>query len=77
MHVTDAHPEDLMTADDIEQKWGVPGPVLRQWAARGKIARYPGRWRMHGTMYARQHVEPLAEQYKAMPQRAPKTRAAA
>ena len=72
MHASDAYPEDLMTARQIEDEYGVPGQVLRKWASRWRIARYPGRWRRHGTMYARQHVQPLAEQYKAVPQRAPK-----
>lgn len=73
MHAADAHPEDLLTAAQIEAEYGVPGAVVRQWASRGRVIRYPGRTRRQGTMYARQHIEPLARQYRPAPQRAPRT----
>lgn len=64
MTPADARPEDLITAQQAERDYGIPGYVLRQWATRGRIARYPGRWRSQPTMYARQHVEQLAPTYK-------------
>ncbi|MGW7296097.1 hypothetical protein ACWGIB_27390 [Streptomyces xiamenensis] len=70
VQAADAYPEDLMTPAQIQTEWGVPGGVLRQWATRGRIIRYPGRHRGQVTMYARQHVEPLAERYRPVPQRA-------
>lgn len=72
MHVTDARPADLMTAAQIQAEWGVPEATVRKWASRGRIIRYPGRRRSERTMYARQHVAPLAAAWRPTPQRAPR-----
>lgn len=74
------HPyvHDLVPGNVAAAETGVPETVIRQWASRGKIRRYPNRWRSAGmrTMYALPEVRALAATYKATPQRAPKRTAA-
>ena len=72
LHPANARPEDLITGPQAEAEYGVPQPVVRQWATRGRINRYPGRWRQHGTMYSRREIAPLAATYRPTPQRAPR-----
>lgn len=76
MHPTGLYPEDLVYEDQAVAATGVPGPVIRQWARRGKIRRYQGdgRYSGHGheykTMYALPEIEQRAKTYKPTPQRA-------
>lgn len=78
MSVTDLYPEDLVFEHEATEATGVPGPVIRQWARRGKVRRFQGDGRLSGqgheykTMYALPDVEARAATYKPMPQRAPK-----
>lgn len=78
MQVADLYPEDLVFEHEATQATGVPGPVIRQWARRGKVRRFQGDGRLSGqgheyrTMYALPDVEARAATYKPMPQRAPK-----
>jgi len=72
-------PEDLVFEHEAVAATGVPGPVIRQWARRGKIRRFtgrPGEYSGHGheckTMYALPEVRERAESYRPMPQRAPR-----
>lgn len=70
--------EDLVFAHEAEQVTGVPTTVIRKWASRGRIQRFPGDGRPHGgghfhrTMYALPEIQQLAQTYKATPQRAPR-----
>jgi hypothetical protein len=73
------YPDDLVFAHEAEQATGVPKQVIRQWAARKKIKRYPGdprRYSGHGheykTMYALPEVQQRAAAYRPAPQRRPK-----
>jgi hypothetical protein len=78
MQAADLYPEDLVFEHEATQATGVPGPVIRQWARRGKVRRFQGDGRLSGqgheyrTMYALPDVEARAATYKPMPQRAPK-----
>lgn len=78
MSVTDLYPEDLVFEHEATQATGVPGPVIRQWARRGKVRRFQGDGRLSGqghefkTMYALPDVEARAATYRPMPQRSPK-----
>ncbi|MFF9118280.1 hypothetical protein ACF09Y_22220 [Streptomyces massasporeus] len=78
MHLADLYPEDLVFEHEAVAATGVPGPVIRQWARRGKIRRFkgrPGEYSGQGheykTMYALPEVQARAESYRPMPQRAP------
>lgn len=70
--------EDLVYVHEAEQQTGVPATVIRQWASRGRINRFPGNGRKHGrghfhrTMYALPEIRELARGYKPTPQRAPR-----
>lgn len=79
--VGDTMPEDLVLGAVAAREAGVPETVIWQWAARKKIARFPGNWNKHGrgskTMYSLKQVMAMAEKYKAMPQRRPRGRLAA
>jgi hypothetical protein len=76
--VTDLYPEDLVFEHEATEATGVPGPVIRQWARRGKVRRFQGDGRLSGqgheykTMYALPDVAARATTYKPMPQRSPK-----
>ena len=77
MSVTDLYPEDLVFEHEVTEATGVPGPVIRQWASRGKVRRFEGlRSQLSGqgheykTMYALPDVAARAATYKPMPQRA-------
>lgn len=78
MHVTELYPEDLVFEHEATEATGVPGPVIRQWARRGKIRRFQGDGHLTGngheykTMYALPEIEARARTYRPMPQRAPK-----
>lgn len=78
MRPSQLYPEDLVYGHEAEQATGVPQTVIRQWAARGKIKRFPGDGRPNGnghgqrTMYALPEIRLRAETYKATPQRAPR-----
>lgn len=74
---TDLGPEDLVYEHEATAATGVPGPVIRQWARRGKIRKFQGRadqYSGHGheykTMYALPEIESRAATYRPMPQRA-------
>lgn len=77
MRPSQLYPEDLVYGREAEQATGVPQTVIRQWAARGKIQRYPGNGRPNGhghaqrTMYALPEIRQQARGYRAVPQRAP------
>lgn len=78
MDVRYLHEDDLVFAHEAEAATGVPAPVIRQWASRGRINRFPGNGQAHGrghfhrTMYALPEIRELAQNYTATPQRAPK-----
>ncbi len=78
MHPAELYPNDLVYVDEAERATGVPRATIRQWAARGKIQRYPGTGRPTGlghaqrTMYALPEIRQQAANYRPMPQRAPK-----
>ena len=78
MRPSQLYPEDLVYGREAEQATGIPQTVIRQWAARGKIQRYPGNRRGNGqghtqrTMYALPEIRQQAHTYRATPQRAPK-----
>lgn len=74
---------DLVFEHEAVAATGVPGTVIRKWASRGKIQRFPGRaneyagnGREYKTMYALPEIEARAKTYKQMSQRRPKARAA-
>lgn len=73
--VGDTQIEDLVYSAEAATRTGVPEPVIWQWAARQKIARFPGTRNRHGrgakTMYSLRQIEALAEKYTATPQRRP------
>lgn len=74
------YPEDLVYIDAAEADTGVPRSIIRKWASRGRIRRYPGDGRSFGhghfqrTRYDIVAVRELAATYEPMPQRAPKHR---
>jgi hypothetical protein len=76
MNVTELYPEDLVYEHEAVAATGVPGPVIRQWARRGKIRRFQGDGQYSGqgheykTMYALPEVQQRAANYKPTPQRA-------
>jgi hypothetical protein len=76
--VTELYPTDLVYEHEATAATGVPGPVIRQWARRGKIHRFQGDGQLTGqgheykTMYALPEIEERAKTYRPMPQRAPK-----
>ncbi|MFD5577319.1 hypothetical protein [Streptomyces pseudogriseolus] len=76
MDVTELYPDDLVFEHEASEATGVPGPVIRQWARRGKIRRFQGDGKLTGqgheykTMYALPEVRERARTYKPMPQRA-------
>ncbi|HET6633991.1 MAG TPA: hypothetical protein VFH77_03080 [Streptomyces sp.] len=78
MELPDMHKEDLVFVHEASAATGVPATVIRQWAARGRIHRFPGNHHKHGrghfkrTMYALPEIAQLAKDYQATPQRAPK-----
>ncbi|MFB6675593.1 hypothetical protein ACFCWG_24845 [Streptomyces sp. NPDC056390] len=79
MRPAELYPDDLVYGHEASAATGVPEPVIRKWASRGKIRRYAGDARQysgHGheykTMYALPEIRPLADRYKATPQRAPR-----
>jgi hypothetical protein len=76
MDVTELYPDDLVFEHEATEATGVPGPVIRQWARRGKIRRFQGDGKLTGqgheykTMYALPEVRERARTYKPTPQRA-------
>lgn len=79
MKPSELYPDDLVFAHEASADTGVPEPVIRQWASRGRIQRFQGDARQysgHGheykTMYALPEVRERARKYKATPQRARK-----
>ncbi len=76
MDVTELYPDDLVFEHEATEATGVPGPVIRQWARRGKIRRFQGDGKLTGqgheykTMYALPEIRERARAYKPMPQRA-------
>jgi hypothetical protein len=78
MDVTELYPADLVYEHEASRATGVPGPVIRQWARRGKIRRFQGNGQLTGqgheykTMYALPEIKERAKTYRRMPQRAPK-----
>lgn len=70
--IGDTMPDDLVLGSKAAEATGVPKNVIWQWANRGKIARFPGRFRTDQTMYSLKQVEAMAETYKATPQRRPR-----
>ncbi|MGW6703596.1 hypothetical protein ACWGDE_01700 [Streptomyces sp. NPDC054956] len=79
MELHELYPDDFVFENEATEATGVPGPVIRQWARRGKIRRFPGRpgeyagnGREHKTMYALPEIQERAASYRPMPQRNPK-----
>jgi hypothetical protein len=79
MDPRELYPEDLVFEHEATEATGVPGPVIRQWARRGKIRKFAGRpseysgqGHEYKTMYALPEIRERARTYKPMPQRAPK-----
>jgi hypothetical protein len=78
MDVTALYPDDLVYEHEATQATGVPGPVIRQWARRGKIRRFQGDGQLSGqgheyrTMYALPEIRERARTYRPTPQRAPR-----
>jgi hypothetical protein len=78
MDVTQLYPDDLVYEHEATQATGVPGPVIRQWARRGKIHRFQGNGQLTGqgheykTMYALPEIAERARTYRPTPQRRPK-----
>jgi hypothetical protein len=76
MDVTELYPDDLVYEHEATEATGVPGPVIRQWARRGKIQRFQGDGRLTGqgheykTMYALPEIRERARTYRPTPQRA-------
>jgi hypothetical protein len=70
------YPEDLVFEYEATEQTGIPGPVIRQWARRGKIQRFQGDGQLTGngheykTMYALPEIQERARAYRPMPQRA-------
>ena len=77
MKPAELYPEDLVFEHEATQATGIPGPVIRKWAQRGKIQRFQGDGRLTGngheykTMYALPEIQQRAATYRPMPQRAP------
>lgn len=79
MELYQLYPADLVYEDKATAETGVPGTVIRQWARRGRIRKFPGKpgryagnGREYTTMYALPEVQKLAATYKPKPRRAPK-----
>ena len=78
MKLAELYAEDLVFIHDAETAPGFPRNVIRLWAPRGKIRRFPGDGRLtgnghaHRTMYALPEIREQAKNYKPTPQRAPK-----
>ena len=79
MHPAELYPDDLVFGHEAAAATGVPEPVIRKWASRGKIRRYQGDPRQYAgqgheykTMYALPEVREQAASYRPTPQRAPK-----
>jgi hypothetical protein len=74
---SEIHTDELVFVHEAEAATGVPRAVIRQWASRGKIRRFPGDGRLTGngheykTMYALPEIEERARTYRPMPQRRP------
>ncbi|MFJ6215019.1 hypothetical protein ACIQGZ_17040 [Streptomyces sp. NPDC092296] len=68
--VLTALPEHLVFAHEAVAATGVPETVLRQWARRGRITRFPGDGRPSGdghlyrTMYSLPEVQEQAKSYR-------------
>lgn len=77
MRPSELRVEDLVFEHEATEATGVPGAVIRQWARRGKIQRFPGEGQLTGnghefkTMYALPEVIEQARSYRPMPQRRP------
>lgn len=68
---THPFPEELVFEHEAVEATGVPGTVIRQWASRGRIKRYPGRpteysgnGHEYKTMYALPEVSERAKAYR-------------
>jgi hypothetical protein len=78
MMLAELREEDLVFIHEAEAATGIPRNVIRVWAHRGKIRKFPGDGRPNGlghnarTMYALPEIEAQAETYQRTPQRAPK-----
>lgn len=76
MDPVELYPVDLVFEHEATAATGVPGPVIRQWARRGKIQRFQGDGKLTGqgheykTMYALPEIQQRARTYRPMPQRA-------
>lgn len=72
------YPEDLVYGHEASAKTGVPEAVIRKWASRGRITKYPGDGRPSGkghlyrTMYSLPEIRRRAATYQPTPQRAPR-----
>ena len=71
VNVAIPYPEELVFEHEAVEATGVPGPVIRQWAARKKIRRYEGDPRRYSgdgheykTMYALPEIQERAQTYR-------------
>lgn len=75
MKVAEIETEDLVFVHEAEKATGIPRNVIRTWASRGKIRRFPGNGRLAGngheyrTMYALPEILERAAHYRPTPQR--------
>lgn len=78
MELAELYTNDLVFIHEAEAQTGIPRNVIRLWAHRGKIHKFPGSGRYtgnghtHRTMYALPEIREQAKAYKPTPQRAPK-----
>jgi len=75
MRPAEVHVEDLVFGHEASAETGVPETVIRKWASRGVIQRFPGDGRLTGngheykTMYALPEIRERAARYRPTPQR--------
>lgn len=77
MSLYELYEHDLVFENEATEATGVPGTVIRQWARRGKIHRFPGRpteyagnGREFKTMYALPEIQERAASYRPRTKRA-------
>lgn len=70
MRPAEMYTSDLVYEHEAVAATGVPGTVIRQWASRGRIQRFPGDGRYSGlgheykTMYALPEIRQWAARYR-------------
>lgn len=80
MRPVELHVDDLVFAHEASADTGVPEAVIRKWASRGQIQRFPGgNWltgngHEYKTMYALPEVRERAASYRPTPRRGQRVR---